>query len=324
MKIFLTLFLMGALMLALQVGGDRSVSAKRLKSTEILRGLPLKSAVLSSFDRAQNAHAFWAFLTGDKAQVSPKLKNTFDRLELGFLFSPSGMHITALLFLVFLLLKKCFSQKISARLRLICFAAFYFFPSFAIKRIVILRLLFFFKQRLKKTWSLEALFIATFCISFLLGHYFQSPLGFTMSFLFMGTFIALRDQSRFKILLGLFAVHLLIGFFHGNEVSPLALLLSFPLIGYFCAMMSLSGLYLATFRFIHINWMEKLITLFLWLIKMSAKLTIGTQINASLFLILALWIVLLKKDKRWLILCLFLHTNLAHSPAYFISGAFGR
>ena len=86
-------------------------------------------------------------------------------------------------------------------------------------------------------------------------------------------------------------------------------------------MMSLSGFYLGTFKFFHFNWMEKLIMFFLWLVKKSAKLTIGTHLSSSLFLIAGLWIILLKKDKRLLVLCFFLHTNLAHSPAYFISGA---
>lgn len=317
MKFFLTIFLLCTLMLALSSPYSNSSPRLKTKGPEIIRGFPLKSDVLDSFDQARNGHAFWAFLTGDKQQVSPKLKRDFNQLELGFLFSPSGLHLSAFLFLLICIFKKFLSSKTTSRLKLLCYGVFYFFPSFAIKRIVILRLLIFLKLRLKKSWALEKLFIATFAISFMLGHYFQSPLGFIKSFLFMGTFISLRVYSRWIMLLGLFIAHLLLALFSGHEVSPLALLLNIPLLSFFGAMMSLSAIYLVTFKWIQFNWMENLVAFFLWMIKKSVKLVVGTQLNTSIFLLLGLWIILLKKDKRWLVLCFFLHANLAHSPALF-------
>lgn len=324
MKFFLTISLLSALILSLQGPGVQAAPESLATQKAWLASLPIKGALIETFEHSQNGQVFWAFLTGDKKQISPKLKTTFNTMELGFLFSPSGIHLAAVFLLLFILLKLFFPKKISTRLKFFVYLLFYFFPSFAIKRIILLRSALFLKHRLKRKWSLEILFFVVFLLSFLLGHYFQSPLGFVMSFLFMGTFIGLRHYSRWTILTGLFASHLLLALFSGKEISPLALLLNLPILFYFSGMMSLSGLFLASFKWIPYNWMEKFISLLLLMIKKSALISRGTHLNSSLFFILGLWMILFKRDKKWMALCFLLHANLANSPSCFVSGSLTR
>jgi len=324
MKFFLTIYLLSALLLSLNnpFAGQKAL-ARPDKST-IQRVLPSKSNLIDSFENPRHARVLWAFLTGEKDGLSPKLKKQFDLLELGFLFSPSGLHLSSFFLLLFIWTKKFAGKKTASRLKLLITIGCFCLPSLSIKRIVILRLLIFLKIKLKKKWRIEHLFFVTFSISFLLGHYFQSPGGFIMSFLFMGTFISLSSFSRWQVMFGLFVSHLLISFFSGSMVSLPALFLDLPLLFFFSALMSVSGIYLLTFQWIKFNWIEKPISLFLFLIKKSAALTIGTHVSASLFLILAMWIYFLKKDKKLLVICFLLHTNLANSPSFFVSGSWTR
>jgi predicted membrane metal-binding protein len=321
MKFFLIISLLSALFLSLR-GPVRSEKPGTIaKQKAYLASLPLKQGLIGTFGNMQNGRVFWAFLTGDKKEVSPKIKADFNSVELGFLFSPSGLHLAAIFLFFFFILRKMTSKKISRRTGYIAYLLFYFFPSFAIKRIILLKGMMFLKHRLKKRWSLERLFLLTFFLSFLLGHYFQSPLGFAMSFLYMGTFIALRNHSRWKLLIGLFCSHLLIAFFCRGEVSLLSLLFNIPLITFFSAMMSLSGFYLLSYKWMHANWIEKFVEIFLWLIKKSALLSHGTHMNPSFFLLAGLWAILFKADKKWIALCFLLHTGLANSPSCFVSGS---
>ncbi len=321
MKFFLTIFILSGLLLALNNPFGRPTSSAKPENSSIQRVLPSKTALVETFEKSRHGMLLWAFLTGETQGLSPKLKKQFDQLELGFLFSPSGLHLSGFFLFWFLLMRKVLHKKTAKRVKLAITLACFFLPSLSIKRIVILRLLIFLKMRLKKKWKIEILFLVTFGISFLLGHYFTSPAGFIMSFLFMGTFISLSQYSRWQMVLGLFASHLLLSFFSGSTVSLFALLLDIPLLFYFSGLMAVSGFYLMTFPWIHFNWLEKPIMLFLWLIKKSASLTVGSHVSASFFLLLGMWILFLRKDKKLLVICFFLHTNLANSPSFFVSGS---
>lgn len=274
-------------------------------------------ALKASFKYAQNANITWAVITGEKKGITPRVQKSFDVLELGFLFSPSGIHLGALMGMLFYFINKIKSKKIPKLLKWFFLLAVYFLPYLTIKRLVIFRALFYFQRILKKRIPIEILFSLTFFISFLLGHFSSSPLSFILSFLYMGTFIALRDFSKLTIILGLFSSHLIIALFSGSEVSLLSLILNIPLISLFSLVMPLVYFYFASFQWIDFNWIEWIIRSFIVLVGWAAKLVQGTLLSSTVFLILAVWVVLLKKQKRYLVVFLFLHGNVANSPALF-------
>lgn len=274
-------------------------------------------ALKASFKYAQNANITWAVITGEKKGITPRVQKSFNSLELGFLFSPSGIHLAALMGMIFYFINKINSKKIPKLIKWIFLLSVYFLPYLTIKRLVIFRILFYLQRLFKKRISIENIFLITFSISFLLGHFKESPLSFIPSFLYMGTFIALRDFSKFTIVLGLFSSHLIIALFSGSEVSLISLVLNIPLITLFSLLMPLVYLYFASFQWIDFNWLEWIIRSFIVLVGWTAKLVQGTFLSSTVFLILAVWVVLLKKQKRYLILFLFLHGNVANSPALF-------
>lgn len=276
----------------------------------------------NSFKHPQNANVLWAFLTGEKKGLSPKAQQNFNNLELNFLFSPSGIHLAALSSLIFYLIKKIKHKRVIRIFQWLFLMSAFFLPYLAIKRIVCLRVLILSQLFFKKRIPIEILFGITFLISFFLGHFQDSPLGFILSFLYMGTFIALRDHSKITVLLGLFSSHLVICFFSGNEISLLALILNLPLITLFSFLLPFFYLYFLTFQWIHYNWIEFVVRAFILIVHWAAKPTQGTFVSATLFLILAVWIILLKKQKRYLLILLLLHTNVANSPAFFYARSY--
>ena len=212
-------------------------------------------------------------------------------------------------------------MKISKILKGLLLVALYFLPFLAIKRIIILNFLIVLSSRFKNNISIELLFLITFLLSFFLGHFNQSPLGFILSYVYIGTFITLRNHSRPTLILGLFSSHLIISLFSGQETSPLALIINIPLLTYFSALMPLLYLYFFTYKFLPYNWIEIFAQVFIKIVRPLSKLAHLTKIDSSVFLIIAVWIILLRKEKKYLALCLLLHCNNANTPAIYYSGS---
>lgn len=278
----------------------------------------------ANFNSPQNANVLWAFVIGEKNGIAPRVLKDFNDLELGFLFSPSGIHLTGLIVFLFFFIKKIGRKKILKKLEWIILITLFFLPYLAIKRVIIFRLLVLINRKINLKISNEYIFIATFLISLTLGHYQQSPAGFILSFLYMGTFISLKDQSRPALLLGLFSSHLLICFFTGQEISPTALLLNLPLLGLFSLAFPFFILYFLSFQWIHYNWIEFIVRFIIVGVHWMAKIPQGTLLSSTLFLILAVWIILLRWPKKYLLVVLLLHGNVANSPSVYYQKSFPR
>ncbi len=322
MKFFLFITIVSSILLQFAHPFGAKTTTKKLNSTSLVHHL--YGSFKSTFQKPENANVLWTFLTGEKKQISPTTQQDFQKLELGFLFSPSGIHISGIVLIAFFLLKKILKRKIPFLLKLSITTTLLFLPTLAVKRIILMRLFILISQRLKVKFSIEQIFLFTFVIALILGHLKQSPLGFTLSFLFIGTFIALRDQSKFIILLGLMSSHLLIGLFNQTDISPLALLLNLPFLSFFTMLMPIGFLYFTSFQWMKFNYIEPVIRVFILAIHGAAKLTIGTSLSSSLPIILFIWMILLKKKKRYMIILLFLHAGMAIPPVCFFSGSYSK
>jgi len=309
MKFFLFISIITALLLAYVKPFSQQGIGKRPVLPAFLS--QQKMDFKKSFLSPTNGQIAWSYISGDKKNIPPRVYSDFNELQIAYLFSPSGIHLAGLLFFAYFLLKKI------NRVRLFLLLILYCLPYLAIKRLIIFRLLFIIKNKFKLALSIENLFLITFFLSFIFGHYQLSRLSFILSFLYMGTFISLRHESRIVCLLGLLATHLLVAFFSLQELSPLSLLINLPLLTYFSALLPLSYLYLIIFKIFSINWLEPLVKFFLINIHWMAKIAHSSSISSSLFLILFIWMILLRQNKMVIALFLFLHTNTLQCPALF-------
>jgi len=273
-----------------------------------------KFAFKSTFDHPLNANIAWSMISGEKVGIYPKTMRDFKDLEVGFLLSPTGFHLSALIALIIFVFKKFKNKKIFKFIKYGLLIGAFWLPYLAIKRIIIFRLLIFFRFYIKWKIPIEIMFFITFIISYVLGHFTDAPLGYILSFLYLGTFISLSDKPKIILLLGLFSSHLLVAFFSGNEVSFLSLIINLPILFLFSCFMPFLFLYFFTFKIIHFNWIEPMIQLFIQLIHFGAKMTHGSFLSSTFFLLAAVWILLLRKKNCYLLIALYLHGNVANTP----------
>lgn len=278
--------------------------------------------IKKSFKRPEVANVLISFFTGNKNGISPYTKKSFKRVNLSFLLSPSGIHLSSLLIFIFYFIKKIKNKWLRHLTKASSLLTILFLPGFeSIKRLSFLRLLFQFKFLAKIKLSIIHVFILMFSISFFMGHYKTSPLGYIFSFAFLGTFFSLQHFSKIQLVFGLFSTQLILALFLGDKVSllsiPIGLFGSFV----FSFLFPLCIVFVATYWIIDINWIEPLLRFYIVAIQWSSKNLNGTFTSSSLFLIMAVWIIMMMNLSHLrriaLVMCIFLHTNTAMTPAIF-------
>ena len=278
----------------------------------------------STFHSAQTANLAWMMMTGEKKRLTPTLKHDLQILELGFLLSPGGLYLGLILTLLFGLLRFVTRKRNERFIKITGLCLCLFLPYPAMNRMILFQFLVLIKNTFSLKVEIEIIFCLTFLISFFLGHYQLSPLGFLLSFLFWGTVLALRDYSRLTLLLGLLASHLLFSFFSDQRLSLLAVLLNLPLIACYSLILLLGW---ATFAISYLGkniGCEYFIKLFIFFLHIEAKIGLIAMIDSSAFLLLAVWLILFQKNKKWILVCLLLHSNCANSPAIYYSGSYSK
>lgn len=321
MKFFAFISLFSAFLLGFTV---RSGLLKTIPESKVVPDFlkSYKQEIKDSFNKPENANVLFSFITGDKNGISPNTKKSFKKTNLSYLLSPSGIHLSGLLLFITYFLKKIKIKWIKKLLHLSFLSSLFFAPSFdSIRRLSLLRLLFQFKFLTKMKLSMEHIFILTFSLAFLMGDYEDSPLGYIYSFIFLGTFFSLKNYSKLTLILGLFSTQLIIGLFLGEKVS----LLSIPvgMLGSFIFSLIFPFLlfFLATFWFVPINWAEPIVRIFIVTVHYAAKFLNGSFTSSSLFLIAAVWILMMMKNSSGkcaaLLILIFCHTNTAMTPVIF-------
>ena len=159
-----------------------------------------------------------SMLTGRVAPLDKWLRHEYKTLALAHVFTPSGFHLSALLWPLLLFFRKK-SQKLWIFALIGC--ALSFLPGqSALKRMTMIK----FQQQV---FGLKSGFIIALFLDVLWGSFSSSPLGFTYSFLFLG--IIYSGAKGFTLFVWFFCAQMMIAFIQGTLLSPLLLFLS-PLI----------------------------------------------------------------------------------------------
>lgn len=295
----------------------KDVMPKGKTTPEFLRSY--QQDVKNRFKKPENANVLFSFITGNKNGISSYTKKAFKRTNLSFLLSPSGLHLSIVLMILFYPLKKLNVKFLKRASKILFLPSLFLLPEyFSLHRSSLLRLFLQFKFITKLPLSLEHVFFLTFLTAFCLGHFHRSPMGFIYSFAYLGVFFSLRDQSKIMLIAGLFSIQLILGLFSGEKVSLLSI--AFGLFGSFAftLLFPLLLLFLITFSFLDWNWGEPLIRGFIVSIQFVAKNLQGSFTSSSLFLIFAVFILMWMKSSRlkyiYLLVLIFCHTNTAMTP----------
>jgi hypothetical protein len=317
--LYLSLFCTLALGLTIEFKLNKKPTSER-RVPNILNSYQKK--IKSHFKRPENANLLMSFLFGAKQGISPHTKAAFEKNNLSFLLTPSGIHLASFFLIIGFFLNRFLSKKKRKWTMIFILSAMLLLPTPAnIKRLSLVRLGFHTKTFFKKKISSIQLLCIVFGISFLLGHYFNNPLSYLMSLLYIGTFFTLSEQSRMKVFLALFSNQILIALFLGNKISFFSVFTSVAGVTFFTFIQPLFILYFCTFWIYPSNWIEPVIQLFIRMLKISALSISGTFTSASVFLLIAVWILLFVKNSRSKLvlfaISFLIHTNTSMSPCLF-------
>ncbi len=178
--------------------------ALQKRHEKIIKKLPLKEQ--------RSFRLLASFVAGDP-NLSGLLKSPYRKLGLIHLMTPSGFHLQLIFFLF-----AFFKLKRIKKFALISLLGIFFLPGFeALKRVIVLRLLGSFHQKLPKNLSSPfCQFLVVFLLFLIFGDYARNPLSFSMSFLFLGIIYSMDKYKNGKFYLAFwifFGAQLLIQFY---------------------------------------------------------------------------------------------------------------
>lgn len=175
-----------------------------------------------------------SILTGRSAPLSRLTKETYQKLGLKHVFTPSGFHLSALVAPMVFFLR---SRRQKLGLLVSIGGVLSFVPGFAaLKRMILIK-------GLQLHFGLKTGFISALFLDVLFGSFQDSPLSFTYSFLFLG--LIYSGAGKLTLALLFFLAQLLIAYFQGALISPL-LLFWCPLLN-LCFSLCLPLLFLLSF-----------------------------------------------------------------------------
>ena len=210
-----------------------------------------------------------AYILGQKYKLPKKIKLAHQKLSLGHLFTPSGLHFTSFLIFINLLL---FRIRKKNKFYNLFFLLIYLIPFglsgyLSLKRIAFLRIGLLFEKIYLKKENLYWVFIITFFIDGIFGTYKNSPLSFTYSFLFIGTILSAEKKPYSSLILPLFGAHIIISYFQLTHLYPMGFLLGFLLTTLFTFTFPV----LLIIYFLNIEWLEFIVEGLLDVIIFSSK-----------------------------------------------------
>ncbi len=161
-----------------------------------------------------------SILTGRSAPLSRFMKERYQRLALNHLFTPSGFHLSAVLFPFLKFLKNSKQQFI---LLILIGIGLIFVPGLgALKRMLLIKA----NQNLL---GLHIGFIFAMILDMFFGTFQNSALSFSYSFLFLG--IIYSGLNGVSLIIWFFIGQITLAYFQGVDISPLLLLFS-PIVNF--------------------------------------------------------------------------------------------
>ena len=140
-----------------------------------------------------DASRFLATLaTGDKSRLRKKFKRTFKLFGIYHLFTPSGLHLSAIILPFLYLLKRWPSKILKLSFIFLLLPLFWLEKFYSLKRMCLFHIL----RLLLPKMRYRIIFILTFFLNFILGGWQQSPISFALSYLFFGAILFSTNKKQ--------------------------------------------------------------------------------------------------------------------------------
>ena len=272
------------------------------------------------FEDPGRAELLLSYVAGDYKRVPKDIKEAHKILGLNHLFTPSGVHLSAIFLLFFPLLfwlKRTHRPSHLTLGTLLYLLPFFILPSSfsAAKRISLLRLLSLWKTLCPWDFPFFYIFLGGFFLDFLLGGFRNSPGSFVYSFLFLGILFSADQIPKLFLPFALLGGQIMVSFFQQTPLTPLGFLLGFSLTTLFTPFFPIYFGYFWTCSFFPATWGEYFVKIYLDLVLLAAKLAEETgYYYASLPLILLIIVLTLRLPSRVKVLLVALFFALQSQP----------
>lgn len=286
---------------------SREFYANSLKSRwEVKRKSWLEERIVSSFKQKISGHFIYYSITGSPMPPNSKLKKYTESLNLWLIFSFNYFHFQ-LFFNLFTRKNKRIIKKY-----FLCLP-FVFHPS--IFRIQTIQLIKRFVPKFKRL----AIPIA-FILSALLGHFFESPQSFVLSFGFLGMSHYLFFEKKIDEHLFLALLIILYSLVFQKDFSFLGFLFSIFFIAFFKKTYVIFLMtFFTAFWIGHLYWISYPIDiLFLKIIPFFHKLSLHTQSLATGWIATQIFLYFIHKKLTWLFLSAILFIDFAQCPTFIL------
>lgn len=239
-----------------------------------------------------------SILTGRAAPLPKLMKERYSKLGLNHIFTPSGFHLSAVLFPFMKLIKVAHYQLIFLML---IGSALLTLPGFmALKRMVLIK-------SNQKIFGMKSGFIAGLMLDMLFGSFSTGVLSFSYSFLFLS--IVYSGLRGVGLIIWFFIAQMILAYFQNADISPLILLFS-PIVNLsFTILMPLLFLLAIPLW----NWQLHcgifLLKALQFLVDVFSSISTSWVLIEMNFLILFMIVLLIMRKWKLLLLALLLNSN---------------
>jgi hypothetical protein len=156
-----------------------------------------------------------SLLTGRAGPVSKWMKERYKLLGLNHIFTPSGFHLSAVLWPIKIFLK---TQRMQLGLYLLIGLSFFFLPGMsALKRMLTIK-------SSQNIFGFRTGFILAIIFDLVWGTFQDSPLGMTYSLMFLG--LIYSGRTGLVLAFWIFIAQMMIAYFQGSFISPFLIILN--------------------------------------------------------------------------------------------------
>ncbi len=188
----------------------------------------LRKNLKDDYHQKEHFELLMAYLLGDKTKLDKNILNKHKKLNIYHLFTPSGIHLSSLLFSIYLFFKIMKKKRYYRYIETFISFLIFFLNGFnSLKRIAVFRIMTNFFNFSKIKLSLYTRLHIVFLIDVTVGTFSESSLSTIFSYLFWGTIVALAKSPRLHLMLGLFGANLILSVFEFSSVSIISPLASF-------------------------------------------------------------------------------------------------
>lgn len=214
------IYFLAIILFTLTIQNESLSLSKRFNYTPLL-GKNFWQTRLEQFRSKDLSRLTRAYVLGIRRGVKREWKDWHTNLGLQHILTPSGIHLSSILFLT-LPLKKLKKYVFLKFLFSVSSLIIYFYVPgfFALKRIIIFRTLRYWKFN---NHSIITTFFLTFLIDYIFGGYEKNSLSFCYSFLFFGTLLS-SPTGMFSKTFSMWGAFLLSGLFNGQDWNAITLL----------------------------------------------------------------------------------------------------